>query len=93
MSQSKKVMSQPLDRWEMLKSNAFEVESILLHQSKPVFTTTCDTIHPGKPALNGIKMWRAPSGYLLEMPGKGRDVNKVMREFIELTAVHKCIPK
>lgn len=73
-----------LEKWELLKSNSFEVETILLHQAGAIFTTTQTTINAAKPTFKNIKMWRNPAGYLLELGGK--------REFIETTSVFKCIP-
>jgi hypothetical protein len=73
------------DRWEALKNNAIEVESILLHQAGAVFTSTQQTINATKPTFKGIKMWRSAAGYLLELGSK--------REFLETTSVFKCIPK
>lgn len=73
------------DRWETLKSNAFEVDSILLHSAAPVFLTTTVTISASKPTLKNLKIWRSSAGYLLELGNK--------KEFIETTSVFKCIPK
>lgn len=72
------------EKWELLKSNAFEVESILLHQPGALFTSTQSTINASKPTFKNIKMWRSPAGYLLELGSK--------KEFLETTSVFKCIP-
>lgn len=73
-----------LEKWELLKSNGILIESILLHQPGPVFTSTDRTIHASKPKFKSIKMWRTPTCYLLELGNK--------REIIEVTSVFSSKP-
>lgn len=87
MSQSsKKILVNPstnLEKWEMLKANAMSVHTIELHGAGRIFTKTEKTINDIK--FKGIKMWRAPNCYLLEMGGK--------TQILELPGVYCAIPE
>lgn len=89
MSQNPKkqpeVLSMPvLDPWELMKATAIEIKQLEFHQATPVFVVTSKTLAAFKTGLQGLRIWRTPSCFILEMKGK--------RQGIEHAAVATWIP-
>lgn len=58
------------ERWEIMKSQGIEISKFEFHQPTPVFVITSKTVAAFKAGLKGLRIWRTPTCFLLELKNK-----------------------